>query len=108
MWIRWARGVEVSDERWYRRCRLIESLHQLALFLVEFLHFIISEVFADLIKVFLSSVKQRNPDMGLLQSADIIRAVASHEGMVPSIFETHQDFLFLLWRNASINPCMPK
>ncbi|KAG7137554.1 hypothetical protein HYQ46_008489 [Verticillium longisporum] len=42
--------------------------------------------------------------MGLLESTNVVRAIASHQSVVAHLLETEKDVLFLLGRHTSVDP----
>lgn len=88
-----------DDRRW-----CTESCRQLALLLVDFLESFVPLVFGNLLQVLLSSVQQRDTDMCLLERADVVGAVSSHQSGVAQGLHSLQDVLLLWWRNPSVDP----
>src|SRR5699024_7971987 len=56
VWVGRARGAEMSDLRWHRWSRLVESLHHTDLLLIDFLHLRGAEVLGNLRKIFRGAI----------------------------------------------------
>ena len=61
-------------------------------------------MFRNLLEILHSAVKQRNTDMSLLECADIVRAVPSHERDKAECLQSRQDEFLLSGRNAGVDP----
>jgi hypothetical protein len=106
--VRWSSRVQVGDLVGNRRGRLVETLHHALLLLVHVLHPGLAEVLANLLHVLFSAVEKSHTDVGLLQSANIVGAVTSHESSVTSFLEAKQNFFLLLGRDTSVDPGVSK
>ena len=102
--VRRSRRVEVSNESGNRGSGLAPALHEINLLLVHVLDLVVTGVFGDANKIFLSAVEESNTNVSLLESADIVGAVTSHESVVTHILETEQNVFLLLGRHTSVDP----
>jgi hypothetical protein len=82
--VRWSGRVQVGNLVGDRRSRLVEAFHHALLLLVHILHPGLAEVLADLFHILFSAVEKSHTDVSLLQSANIVGTVTSHESSVTS------------------------
>lgn len=70
---------------------MVETLGEGNLLLIELFELGQTEVFGDALKVFFGAVEKRDTDMGLLEGADVVGAIAAHEGGVAGVFEASEN-----------------
>ncbi|GKT85998.1 hypothetical protein Ct61P_03848 [Colletotrichum tofieldiae] len=83
---------------------LVESLHQVDLLLVNLLHLGVAGVLGDASEVLLSAVEQSDTNVSLLESADVVGSVTSHQSVITHVSEANEDVFLLLRRDTRINP----
>lgn len=97
-------GEEVGDHGRHRRRRLTKAARDAQLLFVDLLDALLLLVLEDGLEVVLRAVQQRDTNVGLLERADIVRAVAGHERHEPEALERREDELLLRGRHAGVDP----
>ena len=95
---------QVGNDRRDGGRRLTEARRDPQLLLVDLLRAFFLLVLEDRLQVLLSTVQEGDANVGLLERADIVRAVAGHERNVAERLERGQDELFLRRRDAGVDP----
>ncbi|GJC78632.1 hypothetical protein ColLi_01470 [Colletotrichum liriopes] len=96
--------VQVGNHDGNGGCWLVESLHQVDLLLVNLLHLGVAGVLGDASEVLLSAVEQSDTNVSLLEGADVVGSVTSHQSVVTHVSEANEDVFLLLRRDTRINP----